>query len=409
MTAIPARGEAASDFDSFDPALAADPYPVLRRIRDAGPIGWSRAEAAWVLPRRAEVAAVMADRRFGVAEVADTIARLGAASGRDFADLCALFRVVLFLRNPPGHAAERRFLARVLGIWPLASYAPLIEEIAADLLAPARAEGGLDLVTGYADLLPPRVMGRLFGLADAAALELVELAADLTQVFDRGRSLSFYAAANAKAARARAMMADVVRERRRRPGGDALSHMLALNDAEFGLDDLDIATRAFFLFLAGVETTSALIGGALRGLLMHPGEMARLRSGEITPAAAFEELARWTSPVQQASRHALEAVEVAGQPIRAGDRLVLLVGSANHDPAAWPDPDRLLLGRPGPASLTFGTGLHHCIGMGLARLETCIAVAQLLALPPLRPVGPEAEWLPHRTQRRLRRLPVAFA
>jgi cytochrome P450 len=252
-------------------------------------------------------------------------------------------------------------------------------------------------------------MARLFGLPDADALGLVDLATELTKVFDRGRSLTFYAAMNAKAAAARAVLLDAVRARRRQPGPDALSRMLAINDAEFGLEEGDIATRAFFLFLAGVETTSALIGGALRALLMHPAEMARLAAGAIAPAEAFEELTRWTSPVQQASRYATEDVEVAGHAIRAGQRVVLLLGAANRDPDSYAEPDRLVLGRAGPPSLTFGAGLHHCIGLGLARLETTIAIAQVLALPPLRPIGPEAEWLAHRTQRRLRRLPAEFA
>jgi len=393
--------------DTFGLAASQDPYPALHLLRARTPVSWNDDEQAWLLARHDDVSAIIADRRFLVADISTTLAKLADASQRDFDDLIGLMRMVLFLRNPPAHGAERRFLARVMGMWPLASYAPVIAKIADDLLHAAKARGGLDLVTDYADLLPPLVMAHMFGLERQTALDLVALAGDITMVFDRGRSLRFYTAMNAKAALARQTMLAVLQRRRADPRDDALSRMIALNDAEFGLSDLDLATRAFFLFLAGVETTAALIGSSLRALLLHPGEHARLAAGDITPAAAFDELARWCSPVQQVTRIATSAVDIAGHAITAGQRVVLLVGAANHDPAAYPDPDRLVLGRPGPPNLAFGAGLHHCIGMGLARLETCIAVERSLALPNLRLVSETADWMGHRTQRRLIRLPVA--
>ncbi len=402
-------GAAAADrIDTFALASSQDPYPALHRLRGQTPVCWSDDEQAWLLSRHADAASVIADRRCTVVDISATLAKLAEASGREFGDLVALMQVVLFLRNPPLHSTERRFLARVMGMWPLASFAPVIAQIAGGLLREATAQGGIDLVTGYADLLPALVMAHLFGLPRQDALDFVALASDITLVFDRGRSLRFYTAMNEKAARARGAMLEVLHHRRAHPRDDALSRMIALNDAEFGLSDLDVATRAFFLFLAGVETTAALIGASLRALLLHPAELTRLRAGDIGAAAACDELARWCSPVQQATRFATVPISIGGQQVAAGQRIVLLIGAANHDPEAYPDPDRLLLGRPGPANLTFGAGLHHCIGMGLAKLETSIAIDQLLTLPSLRLTAETAAWQGHRTQRRLSRLPAAF-
>ncbi len=394
--------------DSFALAASQDPHTPLHRLREEAPVSWSPAEHAWVLVRHADVARLVADRSCRVADLSAILNSLAAAAGRDFSDISAVMRVVLFLRNPPQHTQERSFLARVLGSWPLASYAPVITDIARRLLGRCRAAGEADLVTGFADLLPPFVMAHMFRMAEEDALALVALANDITQVLDRGRSLRFYQAMNAKAAGARAIMRAEVARRRRAPGEDALSQMIRLSDVEFGLDDEEISLRAFFLFLAGVETTSALVGASLRALLRHPAELARLASGGISAAEAFDELARLTSPVQQVTRYATTDMQVGGQHVAAGQRLVLMLGAANRDPAVYPEPDRLRLGRPGPGHLTFGAGLHHCIGMGLARLETIIAVQQFAQLPPPRLIGAEAQWMPHRTQRRLKCLPTAF-
>ena len=397
------------DVDTFVLAASQDPYTPLHRLREHAPISWSDAESAWVLVGFRDVSSVVADRRFGVSDISAMLDWLAEASGRDLTDLSAVLRSVLFLRNPPAHTIERRFLARVLGAWPLSSYEPTIVAIAERLLAPARRDGGLDLATGFADLLPPMVMAHMFGISTEEALALVDLANQLTLTLDRGRSPRFYQAMNEKAAAARRIMADTVRLRRIKPGDDALSRMIALNDAEFGLDDLEVATRGFFLFLAGVETTSALIGSALLALMQHPAELARLRGAEISGKDAFEELARFASPVQQVTRLATEDVAVGGQTIQSGQRAVLMIGVANRDPAIYPDPDRLLLGRAGPGNLAFGAGLHHCIGMGLARLETYLAVGAFARLPMPRLLADEPAWLPHRTQRRLKKLPATFA
>jgi cytochrome P450 len=245
-------------------------------------------------------------------------------------------------------------------------------------------------------------------MSEQDALTLADLLADISEVFDRGRSLRFYQAMNEKAAMVRALVLAVVRKRRKSPGDDAVSVMLALSGAEFCFDEAEIADRAIFLFMASIETTSGLIGCVLRALLLYTNERARLVNGEISPAEAFDELVRFSGPIMQASRFAVEDVEVRGQMIAAGQRVVLMIGAANRDPAAWPDPDRLILGRPGPGNVAFGGGTHQCLGVGLAKLETCVAVEKFLQLRNPRLMSCEQAWMPLRTLRRLSHLPVTF-
>ncbi len=396
-------------FSTLDPALMADPYPAYDRLRRTQPVFWSREDNAWVLSRHADVAAVMADPAYQVVELAAVVAGLADAAGRPLPDLTSVLKAVLFLRNPPGHGESRRFLVAVMTAQPMSVHRPVIEDVAQTLLRPFVEAGQGDAVTGYADLLPPMFMGRLLGLADDDVDVLVRTVSEVTKSFDRGRSMRFYQRVDQTAAVARAFFLDAISARRRSPREDGLSRMIALSDDRFHLGDDEIASRALFLLIAGVETTSALIASAIRVLLMHPeqAELCRRTAAVLEPAV--EEVVRFDGPVQQATRIATRDAVVGGQAVAAGDRLVLLVGAAHRDPDVYPDPDRFDVCRKGPPHLGFGVGLHHCLGASLARLETSIAVSALLALHPT-PVCRQADtWWEHRTLRRLKSLPVTLA
>jgi cytochrome P450 len=361
-----------------------------------------------VLSRYADVAQVLKDTRFRVAEVAATVAGVGRASGKQTGDLASLLEAVLFLRNPPDHAEARRFLVAVLTATPLALHRPVIEAVAQGLLAPVAAGDTFDAITRYADLVPPLFMGRLLGLADSDTHLLVRTIAEVTMTFDRGRSPRFYERVNRTVTAALSVLLDAVASRRRHPAEDGLSRMIALSDSQFGLDDRTIATRALFLLIAGIETTSALIGNAIRAIAERPGLMRRLRADPALIGDAIEEVLRHDGPVQQATRLTTSDCTVGGQTIRAGERVVLLIGAAHRDPAAYDAPACLDIDRRGPANLGFGAGPHFCLGASLARLETRVAVDCLLPRTPLTRPDSHPDWWPHRTLRRLKSLDVVL-
>ena len=186
-----------------------------------------------------------------------------------------------------------------------------------------------------------------------------------------------------------------------------MSSLVAARANDDRLTDEEVASTAILLFAAGFETTTNLLGNGLLALLTHPEQMADWRAHPEIAASAVEELLRFDSPVQFNLRTALEPADLVGEPIARGDRIVVLQGAANRDPARFERPNDLDLRRQGNAPLSFGWGIHHCIGAALARMEGEIALPALLArFPSLELTGGEPRWRPSFTLRGLLQLPL---
>jgi pimeloyl-[acyl-carrier protein] synthase len=173
---------------------------------------------------------------------------------------------------------------------------------------------------------------------------------------------------------------ELVEERRPSPGDDLLSAMIAAEEAGDRLTHAELITTATLLFVAGHETTTNLIGNAVLALLRNPDELRRLRDDPGLIRTAVDEFLRYDSPVQFTARITRDDVEVGGQPIAAGEQIIVVVGAANHDPAQFQDADRLDIGRPERENrhLSFAAGPHFCLGASLARLEAQVAIGTLL-------------------------------
>ena len=183
---------------------------------------------------------------------------------------------------------------------------------------------------------------------------------------------------------------------------------MAVRDEEGeALDEDEVVTMAALLFSAGFETTTHLLGNGLVALLDHPDQADLLRSDPDVATTAMEELVRYDSSVQITSRLALHDTEVAGIPIPAGSRLVCYLGAANRDPERFGDPDRLDLTRQRGGPLSFGGGIHYCLGAPLARLEAQLALPAILARYPDLQIAGEVERRPGLTLRGYLRLPVS--
>ena len=281
--------------------------------------------------------------------------------------------------DPPVHTRLRTLLNRAFTPRAIDGLRPHIEDIAASLLADAgRAGGRFDAVTGFAQPLPIIVIAELLGVPPSDRDRLKEWStaiANTTNVLNTEPAL---AAARQATLELIAYMDEVVAQRRTAPGADIMTALVQAEEGGERLSHDELLAFSILLLLAGHETTTNLIGNGLLALTEHPEQAARLRADRALLPSAVEEFLRYDSSVQGAVRFARQTAEVGGRTIEQGSTLLLLLGAANRDPAQFPDPDALDVARSPNRHLSFGRGIHFCLGAPLARLEGDIAFAALL-------------------------------
>lgn len=419
--------------DLLDPATLADPYPRYAEQRARAPVSWSDELRAWVLLGHAEVQAVLRDdARFSAER---RRARRGAgADGRGGGTTAALpaaglarapsggaggpaMRVIA--SDPPECLHVRALLNEAL-VPMLRAIGPRIEALVAGLLddLARRGAGGtvVDLVEDFAHALPIRVIAELLDVPHAERARFTDLSRAIARGMDR-----FYGGSEVKAALAEigAYFLRLLPERRERAaraglpseprlGGDAdlVTRLLLAECGGDRLSELEVVATCTALVFGGHETTVNLIANGMLALLRHPDELARLRDDPRVVPTAVEELLRYDSPPQFVSRVVTETTELGGATLHAGDSVLVGIGPANRDPAAFPAPDRLDVGRSPNAHVAFGLGTHFCPGAQLSRLEARAALPALLArFPRLRLAGEPAR-RPTFILRGLERLPV---
>jgi cytochrome P450 len=348
-----------------------DPYPRFDRMRRISPV--LRADdGALVVTHHADCAALVRDQRLGHMPP-DMLAFLGYPNWAEHPALRMLFTSML-VANPPEHTRLRRLVSSAFTARRVAALRPAIEAMVDDLLdgLSDRAGSGADLVDAFAFPLPVTVIGELLGVPAADRPQFKTLIRDWTQVLEV-ITADVLATADPAATTVREYLAGLAAERRRDPGDDLLSALVAVD----GLTGDEVLTMAALLFAAGFETTTNLLANSVVALLRHRGAWERLRDEPLLAASAVEELLRYDSPVQIVSRLVNEPVELGGVSIAAGERVVGYLGAGNRDPQRFDDAESLLLDRRDNAPLSFGGGIHYCLGAPLARLEAQVALPAL--------------------------------
>lgn len=381
------------------PAAIADPYPVYADMRARPGLFWDGASFEWMASRYNDVRAILLDQDgFSSARRVDNIAGGLPPGVRDrVGDLEDDLRHWLLFMDDPGHGRLRTIVHSALTDTAVLEHAARHSAAIADeLLARAVSAAGpdpFDFMTHFAHPFPLRVVSALLGVPeqDFGVIERwSEAIAGFLVILPRPADTAEKAAAGF--AEVSAYLRELITARRARPAGDVLTALTAArNSSGAGLTDTEIVHTAAMLLFQGHETTKNLLGNGLLALLRHPDLLAALRADPARVGAAVDELARYDNPVQFVTRVAHRDTSVAGSPIRAGQLVLALIGSANRDPGVFPDPDTLKLGRPlsaltgheragGPrrAPLSFGIAHHLCVGQQIARLEIATALRQLL-------------------------------
>jgi cytochrome P450 len=393
-------------FDPRVPAFVDDPYPLYARYRAAEPVHWSphpsfpELPGCWYVFAYDGVAAVMRDRRAGRSRPP------GAPEPPD-TPLRRVQRTWMVMHDPPEHGRLRAPVARAFAPRTVEALRPRIANAAVRLADAAREAGGMEAMAAYARPLPDLAIAALLGMPREDLPLLEHWSPDIVRSVDKLTTRDDQARGMAAAGEFAAYLRELLSARRRAPSDDLLSTLATAAPGEALLTDEEVVGACFLLLIAGHETTSNLIGNGLLALLQNPDQLHRLRHEPGRIAGAVEELTRFDGTAQMVSRVAHEAMEVEGRGIAAGDGIVCVLGSANRDPAHFPDPDRLDVTRADVRHLGLGHGLHYCVGAALGRLTAREAFGALLAACPRLELAGAPQRRPDIVMRGLRTLPVA--
>lgn len=349
----------------------ADPYSRYRQVRDVAPVHHSAATDVWYLTDYPHSKSVLHDPRFG--RGSDLLSgRMAAMDDADTARRRAELRSGsenMLFADPPEHTRLRGLVSRAFTprrVEAMRSEIATLAEPCFDAMADA---GEVDVMDVLAFPLPVAVIGELVGVPPEDREQFRWLVRDTTAMIEAVPDSDALARAERSMREMRAYFDDLVDRRRTEPADDLLSALIELEDNGDRLSRGELISTAILLFAAGFETTTNLIGNGLRTALEHPGQLERIREDPSLIPSAVDEILRYESPVQLDARTALVDADIAGTAVPAGTFVITFLGAGNRDPAIYPDPETFDVSRDGAEPLSFGWGIHHCLGAHLARAE----------------------------------------
>ena len=395
-------------FDPFAPGFTDDPYPEYARLREAGPVH-QHPLGFWVVSTYDEVNDLLRSGH-SVEERHVAPGPMQQIADEVYGDREERMHGLSMLdKDPPDHTRLRKLVSKAFTPKSIAALEPEVERLVDEALDRMSEEGEVDLVEALAYPLPFTVITRMLGMPEADHARMRELAGvvvrSLEPVVDADAFREILAADDELSA----IAADVIERKRREPGDDLLTALIRAEDDGDVLDDDELVAQVLLLYIAGHETTVNLIANGTLALLRNPDQLALLRDQPDLAGNAVEELLRYDSPVQMSRRITLEPYAAAGTEIPAGAFVIASLAAANRDPGRWgPDADALRLDREDArAHVSFGAGVHHCLGAALARLEGRVAIQRLVErFPDLRLAG-EPVWNGRINLRGPQHLPVA--
>jgi cytochrome P450 len=397
-------------FNPLSPEFIRDPYPHYERLRTTDPMHVTPL-GSFVASRHAEASLVLRDKRFGKDYVERTKRRYGPQIMEE-----PVFRSMshwMLQQDPPDHTRLRGLVVKAFTARRVEDMRPRIQQIVDETLDQIAPNGQMDLIEDFAFRLPVTIICDMLGIPEEHREVFYASSRDGGRVLDPvPMSPAEIEKGNAANAMAQMYFQQLFELRRKSPGDDLTTQLVHAEEDGSKLSNEELTANIILLFGAGHETTVNLIGNGLLALHRNPDQLALLKSNPALITNAIEEFLRYDSSVQMSGRVALEDIDdIGGKKIPKGEGVLCLLGSANRDPAVYPDrPDRLDITRPNVRPLSFGGGIHFCLGAQLARIEAEVAIASLLRrLPDLRLDNAEnPEWRPTFVLRGLKRLPASW-
>jgi cytochrome P450 len=397
-------------FNPLAPEFIRDPYPHYARLRATDPMHQT-AFGSFVASRHAEASLVLRDKRFGKDFAERTIRRYGPKSMEE-----PVFRSMshwMLQKDPPDHARLRGLVVKAFTARRVEDMRPRIQQVVDQTLDRIIPQGRMDLIEDFAFRLPVTILCDMLGIPEQQRELFYTGSRDGGRLLDPvPLSPEEIAKGNAGNQMAAMYFQQLFDLRRKQPGDDLITQLVQAEEDGSKLSNEELTANIILLFGAGHETTVNLIGNGLLALHRNPDQLALLKSNPALITNAIEEFLRYDSSVQMSARVALEDIDdLGGKKIPKGENVLCLLGSANHDPAVYPDrPGSLDIVRPNVKPLSFGGGIHFCLGAQLARIEAEIAIASLLRrLPDLRLDDAEnPQWRPTFVLRGLKELPASW-
>jgi cytochrome P450 len=410
---------AVADQDLLSPELTEDPLAYYAELRASDPVHWAPASKAWLLTRYDDVVAAFSDPRLSSDRIRPLLDVLPAQRRTEYGPMLEIISRWMVVTDPPVHTRLNRLASRAFRQQRVSAMSGWIGELVDELLDDFVASGGDDFLAGLAYPLPAAVIARMMGVPQQDRGMFQHWSDELALVaFGAGGQdrAGRYARALAGVRELQEYLAGLIERRRREPGEDMISVLLggagqegADEDGDH-LDDAELMALCSLILFAGHETTTNLLCNAIVALDRHPAELARLRADPSLVNRAVEEVLRFEGPIKILIRWVVQDHERDGRQVRAGDRVFLVLQSANRDKGTFADPDRFDIERPAkPLHVGFGRGVHACLGAQLARIEARAALPKILGRLGDIHVSGEVTWRPNIASRAVTGLRIGYA
>jgi cytochrome P450 len=396
-------------FNPLDPAFIADPYPYYRRLREMArivktPVGF------WLVTHYEDAAFALRDKRFGKDFVGNMERRYGGSAAMKEPAIINLSRTMLVL-DPPDHTRLRSLVNKAFTARRVADMRPRIKALVDEQIDRVIDLGEMDVIRDLAHRLPVIVICDMLGIPEEHRAPFLAGSSINGRILDPvPMTREEMDQANLATQSAAVYFDHLCELRRREPRDDLTTELVRAEEAGDKLSPEELQSNISLLFGAGHETTTNLIGNGLLALHRQHDQWERLKADPSLIPNAVEELLRYDSSVQLTGRVTNAEVEIGGVTLGPSESVVVLLGAANHDPAQYPEPERLDVGRAHVRPLSFGGGIHHCLGAQLARMEAELVFAALVErLPQLElPEKDCPAWRANFTLRGLSRLPAVW-
>jgi cytochrome P450 len=401
-----------SELELLGSTMTQDPHDQWAKVRKEEPVRWDEQQKAWLLSTYTDVVAGLTDPRLSSDRINPLLAVLKEERRATVAPMLSVMRDWMVVTDPPAHTRLRKLANAAFRQQRIANMKDWIGEIVDDILDEFVAAGGSDFVAGVAYPMPASVIGRMIG-APSGDRDLFQRWSDELALAVFGAGGEDRADRHSRALKGVLEMQDYLRgiiaDRTSTPGDDMISYLLAESNNGDRLSAEELISMCSLMLFAGHETTTNLLCNAVVVLDRHRDQLEMLRQQDELVAPTIEEVLRFEGPIKVLVRWVAEDMELRDRHLRAGDRVYLVLQSANRDPETFSDADRFNIQRPiQPTHVGFGRGAHACIGAQLARLEARVALPKILDRLPGLSLRHEVSWKPAVSSRAVDQLTVDY-